>query len=175
MAGKRLKLSEEKLVERVAVEQYKDDENLGYMFTCDSLASLRDIYGPGIDTLSGCLEVIEGFFIASDGQIPNHKEFKQAYIRFEKLMRESAENGIDTSAYRNAYRRLINMKVRDYDLGEDSSDPDDCKKNQVIARVISHKRLVKIAKKESSKPKEKYVSPTLVYHYNPVNDTFEVG
>ena len=90
-----------------------EDDNFQNEFQPDHLKILRKQYGQRVDTIHGCLELLESMISGNDGQIPpNNVQYNLIYSRFEELMNDAKANGVNIGEYRRDYRNLVKMERR---------------------------------------------------------------
>lgn len=89
------------------VSEEQEDE-IRESLLLDSYISLRRTYGNKIDTLPGCYEIVEGMILR--GIKLSHPDYKLMKNKFECLLLEAEESGLDVEGYREDFRRILRKR-----------------------------------------------------------------
>lgn len=116
------------------------------------LENLAKIYGTRLDTITGCLEVLESMIIGNDGLIPRTPEYNLAVQRFQELVEGEREQGVDVSRYEGEVQRILKIGRHEYQEGNP----------QLLALVnIIRTKILKNQRESLGTRQDDYVLPAL--------------
>ncbi len=145
--GKRKKLMRE--LDRTERFDLDDD----FFFGEDSLSRLRENYGDRLDTLPGCLELLESFVLLNNGEIPSNGDYITVYNRFQELIYDAEKNGGDVREFKKSYDSLSKI-CYEYDIKIGNGVFDSRKSSKMLDEINAQREdlIKKIESRKTGKP-----------------------
>ncbi len=128
-------------------------------------AKLIASYGPALETINGCLELMESMIIENNSSFPTTLEYKAVYIRLQELIADAEKEEVDVRQYKRRARELWRSEPVKYNSGlEDSLQA------RQIARDINKARKQELEKqKQMQGPHGRNYLILPVYSFDRVN------
>ncbi len=158
--------------EKIARRQEKLEQELAEeedLFLNDGFGMIRRLYESRIDTIPGCLEIMESLIRMNNGRIPDSENYRDLRRKFRELLIEQKKQGVNIRPFLRQYHGLNKLRLY-YKIDEFSSEDGDAEPfNESDIAILRQMEIDKdISRGKCKKPN---FAP-LVYTYDHMNQMY---